>query len=240
MKKALLLLLAFLAGIILARAQEPVLYIPAEEMPDLLAILPAPPDTASMDFTNDILRYMWGKNQRKDAARAAIADRDAIWDLDTLATIFSEPFGMKISKEGTPDIYRVFVNGIETIGEPRFRPKAHYNRIRPFVYFNEELMTPWEEYMIRYEGSYPSGHTMRGWSAAMILTAINPAAATALFARAWMYGESRVIVGAHWQSDVDASRPAASIGFAYLQTCPAFQEQLEKARKEFKRLTRPE
>ena len=236
MRRILLLALACCLGLFAARAQE--LYFPADEMPDLLTILPAPPDTSSIDFTNDILRYMWGKTQRKDAARAAIADRDAIWDLDTLATIFSEPFGMKISREGTPDIYTVFVNAVETIGEPRFKPKAHYNRIRPFVYFGEELMTPWEEWLIRYEGSYPSGHTMRGWSAAMVLTEVNPAAATALFERAWMYGESRVIVGAHWQSDVDASRPAASIGFAFLQNSPAFREQLEKARKEFKRLSK--
>ena len=238
MKKSFLLILACLLGLSAARAQEPVLYFPADEMPDLLAVLPAPPDTGSITFTNDVLRYMWGKTMRKDAKRAAIAKRDAIWDLDTLATIFSEPFGMQISKDGTPDIYRVFVNAVETVGEPRFRPKAHYNRIRPFVYFDEPLMTPWEDSLIRYEGSYPSGHTMRGWSAAMILTEINPAAATALFARAWMYGESRVIVGAHWQSDVDVSRPAVSIGFAFLQSDPTFQAQLEKARKEFKKLSK--
>ncbi|MBQ6305886.1 MAG: peptidase M15 [Bacteroidales bacterium] len=51
-----------------------------------------------------------------------------------------------------------------------------------------------------------------------------------------MYGESRVIVGAHWQSDVDASRLAAAIGLARLHTSPVFLAQLNKAQEEFKQL----
>ena len=56
-------------------------------------------------------------------------------------------------------------------------------------------------------------------------------------ARGYMYGESRVIAGAHWQSDVDASRLCAAIGMARLHTSSAFLEQLSKAQTEFKRLT---
>ena len=99
--------------------------------------------------------------------------------------------------------------------------------------YDEPLLTRWEEEELRGEGSYPSGHTIRGWAAALILSEINPAAAEALFKRGWQYGESRVIVGAHWQSDVDASRPAASIAYSFLQTSPAYRRQVEKARAEF-------
>ncbi|MCR5013403.1 MAG: peptidase M15 [Bacteroidales bacterium] len=52
-----------------------------------------------------------------------------------------------------------------------------------------------------------------------------------------MYGESRVIVGAHWQSDVDAARLGSAIFVSRLHTSPEFLEQLAKAQKEFKRLT---
>ena len=86
---------------------------------------------------------------------------------------------------------------------------------------------------MRGEGSYPSGHTSRGWTTALLLAEINPANADTIFARGWMYGESRVIEGAHWQSDVDASRVGASIGYAALHTSPAFLEQLAKAKQEF-------
>ena len=144
---------------------------------------------------------------------------------------------MKITKEKTPAIYDALLNGIATIELIRIQPKAYYHRERPFVRFHEHMLTTWEEEGIAGEGSYPSGHTMRGWSAAMILSEINPAAADALFERAWEYGESRVIAGAHWQSDVDASRPAASIGYAKLQTSSAFRAQMKKAKREFRRLS---
>ena len=225
---SILLLSAFLVG---ARAQET--YFTIDDMPDLVKCLPAPPDTVSLTFTHDVMRYMWGKTMRADAARAAIAERDAIWDLDTLAAIFSEPFGLKIDKGSTPEIYKAFVQGVHTIELIRIRPKAHFMRKRPFDRFQEHMYTTWEEDELRGEGSYPSGHTIRGWSAALILSEINPAAANDLYARGWDYGESRVIVGAHWQSDVDASRPAASIGYSLLQTSQAYREQMDKARKEF-------
>ena len=212
-------------------------YFTKEEMPDLVKCLPAPPVPGSDGFAYDSLRYEWGKLQRLDPARAEIASRDALWQLDSVIAIFSEPFGMKISKETTPQIYTALLNGMATIELIRIQPKAYYHRTRPFVYFHEHLLTPWEEEGIAGEGSYPSGHTIRGWASAMILSEINPDAANALYERAWEYGESRVIDGAHWQSDVDASRPAASIGYAKLQTSKAYRAQIKKAKKEFRKLT---
>ena len=212
-------------------------YFTKEEMPDLVKCLPAPPVPGSDGFVYDSLRYEWGKEQRLDPAKAETVFRDALWQLDSVIAIFSEPFGMEITAKKTPQIYTALLNGIATIELIRIQPKAYYHRERPFVRFHEHMLTTWEEEGIAGEGSYPSGHTMRGWSAAMILSEINPAAADALFERAWEYGESRVIAGAHWQSDVDASRPAASIGYAKLQTSPAFRAQMKKAKREFRRLS---
>ena len=212
-------------------------YFAQEEMPDLVKCLPAPPIPGSEGFAYDSLRYEWGKVQRLDPVKAETVNRDALWQLDSVIAIFSEPFGMEISKEKTPAIYEALLYGMATIELIRIQPKAYYHRERPFVRFHEHMLTTWEEEGIAGEGSYPSGHTIRGWSAAMILSEINPAAANALFERAWEYGESRVIAGAHWQSDVDASRPAASIGYAKLQTSKAFRNQVKKAKKEFRKLS---
>lgn len=210
-------------------------YFTMDQMPDLVRCLPAPPDTSSVAFKVDVERYEWGKQMRLDPERAAQALRDAYWDLDSLAAIFSEPFGMKISSKDTPEIYKALTQGILTIQQMRVRPKAHFHRKRPFEYFGEHIMNPWEEKELRGEGSYPSGHSIRGWAAALILCEINPDAANELFARGWSYGESRVISGAHWQSDVDISRQAAAIGYSFLQTSPAFRKQMDRARREFKR-----
>ncbi|MBO4765206.1 MAG: hypothetical protein J5508_05815, partial [Bacteroidales bacterium] len=92
-------LLLLTCGTYKAKAQES--YFTIDDMPDLVKCLPAPPDTVSMGFTYDVMRYMWGKTMRSDPERVAVAVRDAIWDLDTLAAIFSVPFGMKIDKETT-------------------------------------------------------------------------------------------------------------------------------------------
>ena len=213
------------------------LYFDTKELPNLIYCLPAPPDTIGEDFAHDIMRYMWGKTQRNDAARTAIAVRDAVWSFDALMDELSVPFGLKISKEGTPEIYKLVVNSLSTIDQMRVEPKAYYMRKRPFVRFQEHMYTVNEEADLRNEGSYPSGHSQRGYAGALLLSEVNPDNANAIMARGYMYGESRVIVGAHWQSDVDASRLGGSIGLARLHTSPEFLAQLAKAQDEFKRLT---
>ena len=241
MKKLFIgLLAAFLfCGSLQTQAQNDsiTLYFSAEEMPDLIKCLPPPPDTIGIDFAHDIMRYMWGKTQRCDSARAAIAFRDAVWDYDSLFAEYNVPFGLEISKEGTPEIYKFLVNSLSTIDQTRVAPKAFYHRKRPFERFHEHMLTVYEEQELSGEGSYPSGHSQRGYTVALLLTEVNPANADTLMARGYMYGESRVIVGAHWQSDVDASRLCGAIGLARLHTSPAFLEQLGKAQAEFKQLT---
>ena len=217
-----------------ALAQEP--YIPQDQMPDVVLCIPAPPQNPSTEFDHDILRYMWGKEQRKNPARLEMAIRDAIWSLDTTLVILGEPFGLKISKTQTPAIYEVLTRGVTTIENIRFKPKAHYFRIRPFAYFGEPSIFPQDDEWLAQEGSYPSGHTIRAWACAMLMAQLNPATAEAVYARAWESGESRVISGCHWQSDVDASRPVAGIGFAHLQTSAEFQKQMARAREELKKL----
>ena len=220
-----------------AQSDDVTLYFSAEEMPNLIKCLPPPPDTIGVDFAHDILRYMWGKTQRCDSVRAAIATRDAAWNYDSLFAQFNVPFGLEISKEGTPEIYKYLVNSLSTIDQTRVEPKAYYHRKRPFERFHEHMLTMNEEAELSGEGSYPSGHSQRGYATALLLSEVNPANADTIMARGYMYGESRVITGAHWQSDVDASRLCGAIGLARLHTSPAFLEQLGKAQAEFKRLT---
>lgn len=242
MKQLHLLLLAaiLLCGNLVTRAQDNdsiTLYFSAEEMPDLIKCLPPPPDTIGTDFANDIMRYMWGKQQRNDPERAAFVFQDAVWNLDSLFAVFTVPFGLEISKENTPEIYKFMINSLSTIDPTRVKPKAFYNRKRPFERFHEHMLTRYEEAELSGEGSYPSGHSQRGYATALLLSEINPDKADTIMARGYMYGDSRVIAGAHWQSDVDASRLCAAIGVSRLHTSPTFLSHLENARNEFLRLT---
>lgn len=225
-------------GTLSAVAQESEAYFTREEMPDMLKFLPPPPDTLSEAFSHDIMRYFWGKEMRNDSARAAIAIRDADCTTDNMCKEFSVPFGLTISKETTPEIYKLFAKSLRTADFIGTYPKRHYMRKRPFARFHEPSLAPWDDETLSHNGSYPSGHTLRGWTAALILTEINPANADTLLARGFMFSESRVIVGAHWQSDIDAGRLAASAAVAKMHTSPEFLAQMEKAKKEFAMLTK--
>ena len=234
MKKYIILSAALFLAAVMGHAQE--VYFTTDQLPDLIQSLPAPPDSLSHGFAYDVMQYQWGKAQRPDSVRAEMARRDAVWTYEALLGELAGPFGLALSKEATPAIWTVLVNSLATTDQMRVAPKAFYHRRRPFEVFNEKMLTG-EEAALSGEGSYPSGHTMRGWTAALLLAQINPAAADGLYARAWKYGESRVIAGAHWQSDVDVTRVAASIGFSRLQTSDRFQAEMARAQEEFRRLT---
>ena len=208
-------------------------YFTTSEMPDMMVFLPGPPDSTSVAFMNDVARYYWGKEMRNDPERAAEATRDAVYGLATILEEFEEAFGMKISQEETPEIYKVLLEGTATCDSIGTIPKRTYMRRRPFMVFNEPTLYPEAEETLRKNGSYPSGHTILGWSAALLMTEINPDRATEIMARGYRYGENRLVVGAHWQSDTDAARLAASVAYARLHTSERFLEQMKKARAEY-------
>lgn len=227
---AALLLLSF--G---ARAQESETYLSADELPNAVYWLPAPPAAGSSQFMYDISQYYWGKEQRADTARADKAIREAAYEVADMVRLFSDDFGMEISEQTTPAIYRVVNRGVLTIRLSATKPKATYMRTRPYAYFNESTLVPEEEDELRTNGSYPSGHTVRGWGLALILCEINPDAQDKLFKLGYEWGQSRVIAGYHWQSDVDASRMLAAACFARLHTCQAFLDDMDAAKKEFEK-----
>ena len=97
----------FWCGCLAAMCQEPLPLLTPQQMPNPIRFLPPPPDTASAAFEYDKAQYRWGKEQRLDSVRLAIAVRDADWSIICICREFSEPFGMTISKEASPAIYQL-------------------------------------------------------------------------------------------------------------------------------------
>ena len=240
MRKIFLMAAVAMMTAMTAQAQEEEVvvnaYFTQDEMPDMMKFLPGPPDSTSVAFMNDVSHYYWGKEMRKDPERAAQATRDAVYGLETILTEFEEAFGMKLSKEDTPEIYKVLLEGTSTCDSICTKAKREYMRRRPFMVFNEPTLYPEDEPALRLNGSYPSGHTLLGWSSALLMMEINPDRATEILARGYRYGENRLVVGAHWQSDTDAARLAASAAYARLHTSERFLEQMKKAREEYQQL----
>ena len=213
-------------------------YLTADEVPNAVYWLPEPPAPGSSQFLYDISQYYWGKQQRLDSLRAKKAIREADFEVADMVPQFCGAFGMEISKQKTPAIYKVVERAVLTIRLSATKPKATYMRKRPYVYFNEPTLVPAEEEELRPTGSYPSGHTVRGWGMALLLCEINPAAQDALFKLGYEWGQSRVIAGFHWQSDVDASRMLAAACYARLHSCKAFLDDMAAAKKEFEKLSK--
>ena len=78
--------------------------------------------------------------------------------------------------------------------------------------------------------AYPSGHTAFGTACAIVLAEVVPEQRAALFARARLYGDSRVIVGAHYPSDVEAGRIIGTAAAAVMLRNTQYQEDLQRAR----------
>lgn len=241
MKKINILLLivaTLLSSNIVFAQQSDELYLTADEVPNAVYWLPEPPAPGSSQFLSDISQYFWGKQQRLDSLRAQKAIREVVSEVADMAVLFSEAFGMEISAEKTPAIYKVINRGVPTIRLSAAKPKNTYLRKRPYVYFNEPTLIPSEEDHLRKTGSYPSGHTVRGWGMALLLSEINPAAQDELFKLGYEWGQSRVIAGYHWQSDVDASRMLAAACYARLHSCKEFLDDMKNAKKEFEKISR--
>lgn len=244
MKKLFLIVIGIFLAFPCVKAQlkEVVPYKTIEEMPNVIHCLPSPPDSTSAAFTYDVLRYMWGKEQRSvNPERTAIARSDAPYMLPELFGIYTIPLGLEISQTDTPELWTLLVKSLATLSRVCTEAKKQYHRVRPFVFFNDPLLTGGkeeDEEKLRHSGSFPSGHSARAWLSSLLLSEICPECADTIVARGWMYGESRVIVGAHWQSDVDIAREIATVCYASLQTCPAFRSQMERAQAEFRKKTR--
>ena len=232
--KKVLILIALMP--LIGWAQKPLL--DSTQMPDAVRFLPPPPDTASAAFQYDQAQYRWGKEQRNDSTRLPIAVGDAIWSIDNICKIYSGVLGFEISEQNAPAIYRMLTLGLLSTDQAGKLPKSHYMRTRPYVFYNEPTIYPGDEKWLRTNGSYPSGHTILGWSAALLLTEVAPDHADTILARGYMYGQSRVIAGYHWQSDVDAARLVASAAVARLHADKRFLKLMKKARREYKRLSK--
>ena len=233
----LLIVATLLSSNIVFAQQSDELYLTADEVPNAVYWLPEPPAPGSSQFLSDISQYFWGKQQRLDSLRAKKAIREVVSEVADMAVLFSEAFGMEISEKNTPAIMNVLKRGIFTMRLVSRVAKKHYMRVRPYARFKEPTLIPSAEEGHLNNGSYPSGHTVRGWGMALLLAEINPAAQDALLKYGYEWGQSRVIAGYHWQSDIEASKAVVTAVFARLHAEEAFLADMKKARDEFKRLS---
>ena len=211
-------------------------YLSIDEMPNPMEFLPPPPGWTSPLFAGDYAAYLWGKTVRQ-TERGKTAIEQAAYLFDDISVYFSKCFGLEISREKTPAIYKVLYKGVVTAMHSYVRTKKFYARPRPFVRYGEGTPFPEDEEHLKNNGSYPSGHTVRGWCLGLLASEINPAKQNELLKLGYEWGESRIIIGYHWKSDVEAARALASAVYARLHASEEFLADMAEARREFARLT---
>ena len=236
-KSFILLLFLLSTTVVLGQKKASDQYLSIDEFPNAVNYLPAPPDTASLAFVDDFNQYMWGKAQRNNAQRREQARFGAVWDIDSTLVYFSGAFGMTITKEHTPKLYRLVEKYLNTTYQAVNKAKEYYFRRRPYAQFNEHTIYLPDEEDLKHNGSYPSGHTNRGWTLALLLSEINPTRQDTIISCGYQYGINRVIAGYHWQSDVDAAFTVAAAAYARIHADAQFCKDLEAAKKEYLRIS---
>ena len=78
-------------------------YLTKEEAPLDTTFIGPPPAFGSLLFEQDFHMYQYGKTLRP-TERGKQAVKDANTSTDNILDVFSEAFGMKLSKEDTPEI----------------------------------------------------------------------------------------------------------------------------------------
>ncbi len=161
-----------------------------------------------------------------------LATRDASLKFPAAADAFSCAMDMPINAESAPHLTMLLRRTLLDAGLSTYAAKDHYNRPRPFVAMSEAMCTPAEDAQLRKDGSYPSGHAVLVWAWALVLAELAAERTDGLIARGLAFGQSRVVCGAHWQSDVDAGRVMAAATVAKLHANEMFRAQMAAAQEE--------
>jgi acid phosphatase (class A) len=169
-------------------------------------------------------------------ARFKLATTDANYETPALASDFSCAVGVKLTPETAPKLIHLIERAGADTSSRSSHAKDIYQRHRPFTIDKGQICQPaselYDQKRQQMSYNYPSGHTTRGWTWALILSSIAPDRAQAILERGRAYGDSRFICGAHNESAVEAGMLSATATMALVQTKPDYQSDREAARAE--------
>ncbi len=205
-------------------------YLKPEQRPDHTAFLPAPPAPESVLGTADMALYR-ATRALEGSARWELAAHDADIAQRDLFRDFKCSLGVDLGAIPAPAVTRLVTRASADLFPLIGASKDYYKRPRPYLVENLPLcIVPSEE--LTRGGAYPSGHSAAGWLYALLLAETAPDHAAAILGRGRAYGESRVVCGVHYLSDIEGGRTLATALLAALNGSAEFAADLTAARNE--------
>lgn len=209
-------------------------YLGAAGVPDEAVFLPPPPGADSPLGIADV-QIFHATRSLENSDRWQLAAADARIDRASILADFGCALGTNLSANDTPELSKLLARARADLGPIIGEAKARYQRPRPFLTENGPIcVTPSDR--LAASGSYPSGHAATGWLYALIFAQVEPERGAELLARGRVYGESRVVCGVHYASDIDAGRTLATGLVTVLSANPEFLADVREARAEIEAL----
>jgi acid phosphatase (class A) len=198
-------------------------YFVAPSVIDVKTVLPAPPEAGSLAAAADlevVLRVQASRTPDEIAFAQKISNDDVFDFADVLGPWFTKqnlPYTAIFLKHVSSDAASISSLFKKTYTRPR--PPAVAPTVKPVV----EIPTSF---------SYPSGHSMRAFVWAAVLSDLYPDKREALFERAHAGAWARVVGGVHFPTDLIGGRILAAKIVAELEKNPDFHAAVKQAREE--------
>jgi len=215
---------------------------------DIIQLLPPPPAQDSPEQQADLAAVL-------DAQRAAHADGSiahAVADVQQSCGRFSDALGEDLTSQRDASVLE-FLDQTARRGALISGPaKRFWKRTRPYAFSAQverlgDMSPQWGSPPAIDVGatakaggqisadalahsSYPSGHATFGTVCTIFLVAMVPEKRAALFARNRDYEHSRMVMGAHFPSDLEAGRIAGTLAAELLLQDRQVQRELAAAR----------
>jgi acid phosphatase (class A) len=210
-------------------------YLAAGDRPDaskFLQTFPAPGselNTYEVGVYNTTRTY---ENSKKKAQRRRwnLAVSDNSTDNTSLLADFSCALGASLTPQNAPHLAKVISRSRQDLAAVTAGAKSFFHRARPFVGNSADTCVARDS--VGPDASYPSAHASISWMIALELAELAPAQSTTIMARARAFGESRVVCGMHWPSDIEAGRSTGAAVYGALQSNFSFRNNMQAAQSD--------
>ena len=202
-------------------------------LPQGSKFLPALADTTDNLYYSDVLNY-WQMKPERNTNNGAQAILDADTTLQAYINAFAQVMKLDLNLVNIPSITQMVQQAkakLELAADQT--TQALIFRKRPYVKMGETTAVPDDEEAFAETSSYPSKPAQVGWGLALLLAEIAPDFQDEILACGIRYGESSLINGYQFTSDVQAGRILASAVIARLHADSDFAAVLAAAQAEY-------